>query len=386
MSPLFSQIDHLRKRYFNRSYGWTGIEIGCHEIKLAQVRKLDSHWQLEAIWAIEHPTPFVMVSQEQPTNGALPIDELFGWIPKSELEKNGLANTIEHLENLSTLFHGGYCAATLTDGLIEYRELDLPANDLSEAKEMVRSEIALEKEFELEELLADGWELPQSKSRSKSSCYAAVSLERETALRFASDLLEVGFECQALDAVPCAMARATSMVDGDNDDSTLAIDLGYHQATMTLVKQGRPLLSRGIRSLGLIALLEKIAESFGVNVSDSQTLLFQSPNSRHKNTNDLGDFSNPLQQKLGCHLQTLTNEIARTIQYASQVYRSSTPCQILLMGPGTRIPSIEIAIANRVDLSTNCWSIDVSDNLFGNQSLASYAIAAGLSALAWEKI
>lgn len=382
MSSLFSHLDRISHRLFQHSYGWTGVEIGCHCINMAQVRKINNRWQLAAVWSVEHPTTFAIASSPDSPQ----CDENFGWLASDEIIEHGLAPTLEHLENLNALFHGRNCAATLTDGMIEYRELDLPACEPSESQAMVRSEIALELDCELDELLTDCWVLPQNRPRSNASNFGAVSLKRSTAMLLASDLLKAGFDCQTLDAMPCAMARATSMAVEDNDVATLAIDLGYHQATVTLVQDGHPILSRGLRDLGLFHLLELIAISFEISLSDAQTLLFQSPSNPEGDLNAINDFSNPLQQKLGGYLQTLAHEIEKTIVFADRAYRAITPSQIMLMGAGVRIPAMDQAIEDRVGHATQTWAIDVSENLFGNQHVGVFAIAAGLSSLAWESM
>ncbi len=382
MSPLSFKLDRVRHLALHRSYGWTGVEIGCHAINMAQVRKIDSRWQLAAVWSVEHPTPYAM----EPIQNASPCDEVFGWLATDTICEHGLAPTLELLEDLNSLFHGRDCAATLTDGMIAYRELDLPSSDSAELRSMVSSEIAIESECELEELSTDCWELPTNRPRAETSCFAAVSLLKSTALMVASDLLNAGFECQTLDAVPCAMARATSMVVDDDSLSTLSIDLGYHQATVTLVRAGKPLISRGLRNFGLIPLLEQIARSFELCMSDAQTLLFQSPSAHNGSPNGHDEFSNPLEQKLGGFLKSLSKEIDKTLDYTNRAYRSMAPSQLLLMGAGVRIPNVDQAIEARVGLPTHTWAIDLSENLFGNQHVATFAVASGLSMLAWESI
>ncbi len=382
MSSLFFHLDRISHRLFQHSYGWTGVEIGCHCINMAQVRKIDNRWQLAAVWSVEHPTTFAIASDPDSSQ----CDENFGWLASDEIIEHGLAPTLEHLENLNALFHGRNCAATLTDGMIEYRELDLPACDPSESQAMVRSEIALELDCELEDLLTDCWVLPQNRPRSNASSFGAVSLKRSTAMLLASDLLKAGFDCQTLDAMPCAMARATSMAVEGKEIATLAIDLGYHQSTVTLVQDGQPILSRGLRDLGLFHLLELISISFEISLSDAQTLLFQSPSNPEGDLNAINDFSNPLQQKLSGYLQTLAHEIEKTLEFADRAYRAITPSQIMLMGAGVRIPAMDQAIEYRVGLPTQTWAIDVSENLFGNQHVGVFAIAAGLSSLAWESM
>lgn len=377
MATLFPTLNQIRQRLFSQSFGWTGVEVGCHTINMAQVRRIDERWVLAAVWSVKHPKTNSIESATPSSSKA----EKFGWLSKEAIFEHGLAPTLESLENLNSLFQGRYCAATLTDRMIDYRELDLPQVEPTESKAMVRSEIALEVECELEELSIDCWDLPQSKPRASTSCFGAVSIKRSAALMIASDLLRAGFECQTLDAVPCAMARSTSMVVDDESASTLAIDIGYGQATLTLVKAGIPILSRGVRSLGLVTLLEQIAASFDLSWADAQTLLFQSPNDSRAKTNR---FSSPLQQQIIAFLQAIANEIDKTILYVSRSHRSATPNQVLLMGAGARIPFLNQSIEERVGLPTQTWAIDLSENLFGSQPIATFAIAAGLSALAWE--
>ncbi len=380
MATIFSTLDRISQQLFNRTYGWTGVEIGCHTINLAQVRWTNERWQLAAVWSVEHPK----TNSNEPSSSS--DEDAFGWLTADEIFENGLASTLQSLENLNSLFHGRYCAATLTDGMIDYRELDLPLGELSESKAMARSEIALETECDLEDLLLDCWELPQCNPRATTTCFGAVSIKKSAALTIARDLLRAGFECQTLDAVPCGMARATSMVVDDETISTLAIDLGYHQATITLVKAGQPLFSRAVRSLGLIPLLERISDSFEISKSDAQTLLFQANSDRTVKGETMDGFTSQLQRELGTYLQAISNEVNRTVQYTSRSHRSATPSQLLLMGTGVQIPCLDQALAERVGLECKTWAIELSENLFGNQPIATYAIAAGLSALAWENV
>ena len=134
----------------------------------------------------------------------------------------------------------------------------------------------------------------------------------------------------------------------------------------------------------VMANIEQIAKSFELTVSDSQTLLFQFASSRSDSEDCSDQFANPLQQLLNQYLHILSLEIEKTVDFASRTYRTITPSQLLLMGDGARIPSLEHKLASRLGLPTLSWSIDLSRNLFGEQHISSFAIAAGLSSLAWE--
>lgn len=379
MRQTLFPIHLLRKRPFRRTIGFVGVEIGCHRINFAQVQRVNDCWQLSAIWSLEHsPREH---SENNPIRGK--IDETFGWLSHDEMLKSGLSHSLE-MEKLNALFVGNRCAATLTDGMIAYRELDLPSKEPSEANAMVRSEIAIETDLDVEELMAECWELPQSNPRMNTFSFGAVSIKKSEAFHVASCLLRAGFECQTMDALPCAMARSTAMMVPDSDVSTLALDLGYQQTTVTLVKAGRPILSRELRGLGLITLIDQIAASFELSRSDAQTLLFQPADSVIGSDSSSLHFSNPIHQHLSSFLQLLTAEIGKTIQFANSAYRTAVPGQILLMGAGSRIASLNSSLSDRTGLPTHYWRINQSDNLFDDHHTSVYAVAAGLSTLAWE--
>lgn len=381
MTRTLPSRNRLPTRLFSRSDGWIGVEIGCHCIHFAQVRKRENRWQLSAIWTLEHPA----TELRDGNHCSRRTGEMFGWVAREEMFNSGLARTLGS-ENLRSLFLGRHCATTLTDGMIAYRELELPSAIPSEANEMVRSEIAIETDLELEELVTDFWELPQCDSRPGTFSFGAVSIKKTEASHVACSLLKAGFECQAMDALPCAMARSTAMVVTDPDTSTLAVDLGYQQATLTLVKAGCPVLSRELRGLGVVALLDQIANAFELSRSDARTLLFQ-PSGRAVNdhTNTLS-FSNPIHQYLSSYFQVLSAEIVKTIQFANRAYHYDIPNQLLIMGAGSRITNLEHSLENRTDLPTRLWRINISDSLFADQPSSVYAVAAGLSTLAWEQM
>ncbi len=384
MRTLLKTADRIRERLLMRSYGWTGVEVSCHCLNMAQVRKVQDRWQLAAVWSVDHPVPYSVNADANPSNA----EETFGWLSSEDILACGLSPTVSLLDKLDSLFVGNACAATLNDGLIAYRELDLPTSDDTDSQSMVLSEVATEMECDLDDILTDCWALPQNRPRATTTSFGTVSLKRSTAMMLASDLLNAGFECQVLDAMPCAMARATYMaLENSNlviQPPTLAIDLGYQHATITLVDNGRPILTRTLRNSGLLQLLKQIAATFEVSLADAQTLLFQSHSCRPLGPDRSHDFADPLQQKRNDYLMSLVSEIEKTTVYISRTCREFIPSQILLMGGGVRLPEVRQAIEQRVEMPTQFWSIDMSANLFGTKHAGVYAIASALSALAWE--
>jgi type IV pilus assembly protein PilM len=380
MSSILSSLEQAKRRFLKRSYGWVGIEIGCHVVRMAQIKKTDRRWELVTVWSVEQATPY----NRDPKSESAHSEETFGWRTPEVLRKEGLGATLEHFKNLDSLFRGQECAATFSDGVIDYRELELPTCEPTEVHSLLQSEVTLESERDFDDLLTDYWELPANRPRPTTNSYGVVSLDRSAAILTANDLLRSGFECRVLDAMPCAIASASSMMTGDSSLPTLAIDLGYQQTTITLVHNGKPILSRASRSIGLLSFLEQIAQGLEISVADAQTLLFQLPKSCKTVHAGDTDFANPLQQRLGGFLHALVHEIDRTLHYTQKAHRTMVPNEIVLMGEGTRIRNIAESLEQQIGLCTKIWSLDVSENIFGNQPIATYAVASALSSLAWE--
>lgn len=377
MSPILHKLNLFNSRLFGRSAGWTGVEIGRHEINLAQLCKIDGSIRLAAVWSVQHVDSSLSAVDVSPD-----ASEPFPWIDKQQFSDAGLGESCQQLENLTALFQGTNTAATLTDGLIEYREMELPIADFNESLPMVHSEIALDMECEPDDIVTACWELPKGRSRSSLTSLAAVSIQRKTATSIANQLLSVGFECKTLDAFPCAMARATSFMVQDPSEITLALDLGYEQATLAIVSNGRLLLTRGLRHQGLRNLLQEIADAFDISLADARVLLFQSC-AFQEGTSSPGS-SNPLHQHIQAFLQSITAEINRTLRFVERSLAVSTPNQAIVMGPGSQIPKIASLIGNRLGLQARLWTIAGTESTAAIKNTASYAVAAGLSALAWE--
>jgi type IV pilus assembly protein PilM len=371
MSSSLSKLDRICHRLFRRSYGWTGVEIGCHEINLAQLRLIDKKLQLAAVWTVNN-------------SKIMSVDSVQSKVSSAESCGGMSAEQISELGKLTSLFNGQNCAATVTDGLIDYRELELPIGNSTECQSMVHSEIALEMECESDQLVSACWELPKGRSRSTTTNLGAVSMPYAMAMQVGNDLLQAGFVCQVLDAVPCAIARAAAMTSDDATAVTLAIDLGFQQSTLCIVQNGKPLLSRNLRHQDLWSLIKQIAVSFEISLPDACVLLFQSPGSAKDLQAGEDSFSNPLAQQINSLSHSLCDEINRTIHFVERTLPTIAPTQAVLMGAGTRIPDIAKSIQYRIGMPTQLWSIPLADNLVGEKHLSSYAVAAGLSALAWE--
>jgi Tfp pilus assembly PilM family ATPase len=381
MSSLLSKVAQLRSKILDRSYGWTGIEVGRHAIQLAQIEKIQGRFRLSAIWTVEHACS----KSDEVSESNNVARGTFAWEQPETLLTNGISElTREQLANLNALFRGRKCSATLNDGLIEYRELELPEASPSESQSMVHSEIAIETSCEFDDILTACWSLPRGNARSSSMSMGAVSIRKSTATQLANQLLSVGFECQTLDALPCAMARALSLMNNEPSAVTMAVDLGYEQATLIVTAGQQLVLTRCLRNQGLVQLLHHISATYDVSLSDAHVLLFQSESRIGGSPTGSNNSLNALHQQINRMLQSLRHEVERTLRFLGRSMGIAPPTQLVVMGAGSAIPNVAKLIEGRLGIPTSPWTMEYGDGENNGVQLSPYAVAAGLSMLAWE--
>lgn len=367
-------------RWRYRKFGWTGFDIGCHEIRMAQVESTSDGWCIDNAWTLGHPTPNHDQSPD-PSTGR----ERFAWIPPEGLIESGLRGVESELRKFRDVFSGRNCAVSLHDGMVDYREIAVPRGDYEEMHSMAHSEILLESASDADALISQCWEIRSTNSPSSNQAVmATVSMKTDASYRFAEDLSRAGWECRVLDAIPCALARSSSMATGNPQIPVLTLEMGYAQAILLVVIDGQPAMMRCLSKFGTKGLFEQVAASFAVTPTDAQTLLcHENPGVRNQ-LKDAFLEKQPLDPYLHSFADGLCAELNRTLHYVELMEQNSVPVKILMSGAGTEVAALPSLIASKLPVETELWSIPINGHVSMANRLSTYAIAAGLSALRWE--
>jgi Tfp pilus assembly PilM family ATPase len=341
--------------------GWIGIDFGATSVKLAQLVCDGSGVRMASRWSFPH-------------DGAARMSD-------AATASETLREQIAQLKPLRRLFLGSNCAAVLPMALTEYRWFEIPKGSAAEQSRMTGEELAAELGVEPSELAYDCWDCSLEENPAAEVVPMAVTaVPRKTAQNLGNDLLSAGFECQVLDGAVCALARAVQLAGFKAaEDSVVAIDLSHTLPMVVLVRNGRPLFARPLRGVGLQSLLEPLESNLQLNRDECQQLL------QHFGLAPIGEsptLATAKTMQIVAHpLQDLLNEIKRTVDYICQHFRRCAPRHVCLTGGGAAIKNLPEHIGQRLQMPTTPWTLEGCPPNAGD---ALYALAAGLSALAWE--
>jgi type IV pilus assembly protein PilM len=341
--------------------GWIGVDIGTSAIKLSQVERQGTQYQIPTRWTLSNSTI-------KPPNTELTSNET-------------ISSRLIELKTLKRIFRGRKCAAALPMSMVHYRSFELPKSEDSERLRMVGEELSADLAVEPEELAFDCWNTDASaQSNADLTDVSVIAAPRKLAEQVANQLLSAALDCQALNGMPCALARAVQMAkQGQSEDAVLALDIGYQTPMIVLVKNGLPLFVRTLRGVGLQSIMQPLETSLQISSEECRELLAhyglagvdESPTLVTQKTMQL--IANPL--------QNLVTEIKRTIEYVGQKFRSMKPAGICLFGGGALVKNLPEYLGRQLHLPVNPWALNEGSP---NKTDALYGVSAGLSSLAFE--
>ncbi len=341
--------------------GWVGIDIGTSAIKLAQVERVGTECHIAARWTVASESEKRLSRDEN-------CDEI-------------LKSPLSAIKKLRQLFIARKCAAVLPMSLVDLRTFDIPSGNADEQRGMVAEMLAAEIGLEPNEFVFDFWENGAADGqKTQLTSIAALAVPKHLAASVANHLLSAGMECQTLNGMPWAVARAVELAEArTSEESSLAIDLGCSSPLLVLVDKGRPVFSRVLRCGGINLLMESLQKDLCISMDECQQLLSQfglpvpglTPSAVAQRT-----F-----QSIASPLHSLVTEIERTTDFLEQQYRSLKPTRVWLLGGGTQIKNLPEYLTHSLRIPTHNWALGNSKH---DPVEAVYGIAAALSSLAWE--
>lgn len=356
-----AQLPIRRGFVWGTQRGWIGVDIGTNAIKLAQVERQGSQYHISARWTLTNTT-----------NKSLHTE-----MTSEEM----ISARLTELTSLRRIFSGRNCAAVLPMSMVQHRSLELPKSENSEQFRMVGEELSADLEAEPEDLAYGCWATGyEAQSNAELIDVSVIAAPKILVEQVAYRLLSAGLACQALNGMPCAVARAVQIANlKQPEEMVLALDMGYTSPMIVLVKNGLPLFTRTLRGVGLQSIMQPLETGLQITSEECQELLGhygvanvdESPTLATQKTMQL--IANPL--------HNLVAEVKRTIEYVGQKFRSSKLARLSLFGGGALIKNFPEYLSHQVQLPVNAWSLDGATS---KKSDALYGVACGLSSLTFE--
>lgn len=356
-----------RFRLFQSKLGWIGLDIGSASIKAVQLEQADGEVRIANTALIPH-TAEELVSGDGVVRRAL----------RKAVVRSGA-------------FKGRDAAVSLPMSLTDLRSFNLPPVDEDELQTLLIQELEGPSEGEIE---FDFWQNDSSARTSNGASQVSVlSIDSDRATVAASEFMDAGLQCQVMDGIHFAIARAVQLARPGDDSPMAAIDWGHSTGTFILVRNGRPIFTRLLRDCSY----RKLADT-GQRQLETTPIEFENMLQRHgcrhllnlKSDDDdraiLTDDNEQVAvgQQLMQPLRHLVDELGRTLSYLRMQMADRYPQQLMLFGAGATIADLGPFLSEQLNFPCETWSLprrrpneSHPDALFG--------AAAALSALAWER-
>lgn len=355
------------------NHGWIGLDIGASTIKLAQVVRRGDSLRLEDSAIVPRQSP---LDSQQPSAESAPVsaaDELASALASAPQVK------------------GHFSAALLPTGVCEF-------NIATQAKGNETAQVAAIAEelatlgVSLEHRVFDYW--PSFTTDKGKTSLNVLSTSRNWSDTITEDLSHAGLNCQAIDGLPHALARAVGQLSLGRGKLTGAIDWGHSGATFVLVDGGQPIYVRQLKHTSLATAVSDVGEQLDLQHHEASELLRTIKLAARPGV-PLDEVSEVVAEILKPTLAALVSEVQRTLEHLQNVGRTLrpkrlvfTPERIYLFGGGATVGGIDLYLANKLKQEVRIWNLDDSESTASAKASQTPSCLLGpaiaLSALKWE--
>ncbi len=285
------------------------------------------------------------------------------------------------------MFAHSKAAFTIGDGTIDYREFELNVDERTVIDQAVRAELEKEPGYDFDSSIVKVWELPTNRrSQNQKQNVSIVATDYSTSMWLGELATRAGYCPEVFDALPCAIARSTELFFAGADQPCLVVHMGHARTTVCLVHQGLPVLTRTLSQHGFERVLTPLGEQFAITPAEASSLLLKVAQDGAKAWSDSKDLMEIVSEYQIRFVQPLASEIYRTLEYIRAEHSDFSPTGILLCGDGSVMPNISLQFEQLLELPTEPWILAVRNDARLGLPVSLYAVAAGLSAIAWEDV
>ena len=347
--------------------GWIGVDVGSSAVKVAQVARGRQGWNLVASAVVPRQQRWLAETEEAAAEGRSSLNEL------------------QVARSLQEGFRGRKVAATLPMSLCDVHRLDRDLQRDPQAMGILRQTIETATQQSVENVQCDFWSAPQAEN--KPAWTQALTVSRTWTDQLCDDVIQAGWNCEAIDGLPLAMARAVGMAAGESTGAPIAaLDWGSRRATLCFIEGGRPSYVRCLKGCGLSNLLDALMETLQVTDLEAQRLL-EDYGQYSGFADESGDVARLVQEIIAEPLGHVIEEIQRSISHFQYVARAAAPQRLYLLGGGAMIRGLEQDFSAKLQVDAQNWRLPTPTSDPGPRDTRAdclFAAAIALSALSWE--
>lgn len=194
----------------------------------------------------------------------------------------------------------------------------------------------------------------------------------------------VGWQCEAIDGQPLAIARALRFSpDYQRDELLGALDLGATGATFIASTDGLVRYVRRLHCGGMTEVCQSIAQALSLPPKEVSKLLRRY--GATASTSDGGE-ARVLSEAVKDAVYPLVQELKRTLEHLSGKLRAPGPKRIFVFGEGGVVPGLPAQVGDALGLTVEPWRASVleRDDELADLPDCLLGQAIALSALAWD--
>lgn len=344
--------------FTNSSRGYIGVDLGAGAIKVAQVARRRSAYEL---------IDAAIVSRQSVGGNQSAADEIRGGL------------------SIAERIAGKSAAAVLGMQVCDFQAMELAGS--LKTPDSVRTELLRRDRRYWGNRTLDSWPLPQQDAHSNGQPnVGVVSVSTGIAAQAVKDLSAAGLDCQQLDVAPTAIARAVGLMLEDPSATVGVLDWGHTTTSYYAVQNSQPIFSRTFKQSGFAEAIQLVAEMIGCSLDEASRVIQNrgvagNEASRRDGVNKL------IEKAAEPTLQRMLKELSRTLRYFETHKRMLKPSAIILLGEGATTPHIESWLSRQLAVDVKTWRphhdrLRLPADLATPPALIASAIAA--STLRWE--
>lgn len=339
-----------------------GIDIGCHSIKIVQLEAGSGAPRPRVCRVVPHAIPLT------PNDSDRCLDEI--------------GRTLQRAWSSRNRWWPLPAACTLSMNLMTFRTLELPvAVDEPNSPQEWRNAFLAETEAGPGTWIVEGWptqvELPTRGGRS----YALLGIDEEFASAISHQLWRCGLDCQVLDGLPFAMARAVAATSNGGampGGAVAVIDWGETAMTLTVVVDGLPCFTRVLRDCELKTLTTAVMRTLNLETDQCRQVLEAYGFGRAASGGEASDMSSLLAEIAVPYLNQLGEELRRTWLFLQHL-SGQTPNRVVLMGGGATLKMCVSPVRAAIPVPVSIWAMPQSSTTGANTESASAAFGPALA-------
>jgi Tfp pilus assembly PilM family ATPase len=352
--------------------GWIGVDIGTRTVKLAQAVRSADGVRLYQSAVVQRSTPW-------------PDDDDLG-LAAPDQSAAEIRAALEYGQ-----FAGRSAACLLPMNACELRGLNVPQGSDRERRAMIANELAEDWSTRSAAMEFDYWELNVDREAPTVDGFNinVLAVARPWIARVAQDCQQSRLDCWAVDGGPPATARAVGLAANLRGAArALAIDWGYSNVTLSIVGYDRALYVRRVQNCGFRRCLESIQAALGVSLDQAQHLAStEGVATADHDAAGRKEIREAITGAVADTIQTLVEQIRRTLQFVDLQRRHLRPTSVWLLGGGASLRNLCPYLSAALEMPVSIWDLPAvstpGDKTAGEHAYL-FGNAIALSALAWR--